>query len=79
MYVGVHEAKSTLSRLLARVEAGEEVVIARSGRPIARLVPIARDEPHRRPGTWAGQLHIGADFDDPLPEEELAGWRGEPT
>jgi len=43
------------------------------------LVPIARDEPHRRPGTWAGQLRIGADFDDPLPEEELAGWRGEPT
>jgi len=41
MYVNVHEAKSSLSRLLARVEAGEEVVIARAGRPVARLVPVA--------------------------------------
>jgi len=77
MYVGVHEAKTTLSRLLARVEAGEEVVISRSGRPVARLVPVTHDVPRRRPGTWAGQVHIGADFDDPLPEDELAAWRGD--
>lgn len=77
MYVGVHEAKTTLSRLLARVEAGEEIVIARSGRPVARLVPIDRPVPQRRPGSWAGRVRIGADFDDPLPEEELASWRGE--
>lgn len=79
MYVGVHEAKTTLSRLLTRVEAGEEVVISRSGRPVARLVPVTRDAPQRRPGTWAGQVRIGADFDDPLPDEELAAWGGERT
>lgn len=77
MYVGVHEAKTTLSRLLARVEAGEEIVIARGGVPVARLVPVARDVPQRQPGSWAGRVRIGADFDDPLPPAELAAWHGE--
>lgn len=77
MYVGVHEAKSTLSRLLARVEAGEEVVIARSGHPVARLVPIEREAAHRRPGSWAGRVRLGPDFDDPLPADEQDAWRGE--
>lgn len=77
MIVGVHEAKTTLSRLLARVEAGEEIVIARSGRPVARLVPVTPEVPQRRPGSWAGQVRIGADFDAPLPEADMAAWRGE--
>jgi len=77
MYVGVHEAKTTLSRLLVRVEAGEEIVISRSGRPVARLVPVTPSVPRRRPGTWAGRVRVGADFDDPLPEAELAAWRGD--
>lgn len=77
MYVGVHEAKSTLSRLLVRVEAGEEIVIARGGRPVARLVPLSDEPPRRRPGSWAGLVRIAADFDDPLPDEDLAAWRGE--
>lgn len=74
MYVGVHEAKTTLSRLLARVERGEEIVLTRSGRPVARLVPVQEGRPHRQPGTWADRVRIGADFDDPLPEEIAAAW-----
>ena len=64
----MHEAKTHLSRLLERVEAGEEVVIARAGHPIARLVPL---EPKRAkvPGRLRGAIKVGRDFDAPLPEE----------
>ena len=72
--VNVHEAKTHLSRLLQRVEAGEEVLIARDGEPIARLVPLAKVLP-RQPGRLKGQIVIGADFDAPLPDEL---WVGEP-
>lgn len=74
MQVGVHEAKTTLSRLLTRVEAGEEIVIARSGRPVARLIPVENTGAQRRPGTWAGQVTMSDDFDDPLPPEDLSAW-----
>jgi prevent-host-death family protein len=61
--VNIHEAKTHLSRLVERVEAGEEVVIARAGRPVARLVPFrARTRP-RTPGLWRGQVKLAADFD----------------
>ena len=70
--VNVHDAKTHLSRLLERVEAGEEITLARAGRPIARLVPFrARGEP-RKPGIWRGKVVIGPDFDDPLPEFDEA-------
>jgi prevent-host-death family protein len=74
--VNVHEAKTTLSRLLAQVEAGEEVTIARRGRPVARLVPY---EPHgrRQPDVLKGKVVIPDSFFDPLPEEELKAWEGE--
>jgi prevent-host-death family protein len=62
--VNVHEAKTHLSRILERVEAGEEVVIARAGRPVARLVPYARRTEPRPLGLWKGQVVIGPDFDD---------------
>jgi prevent-host-death family protein len=66
--VNIHEAKTHLSRLVERVEAGEEIVIARAGRPIARLVPYrARTKP-RAPGLWRGQGWIADDFDAPIPE-----------
>ena len=66
--VNIHEAKTHLSRLVERVEAGEEIVIARAGRPIARLVPYrARTKP-RTPGLWRGQGWIAEDFDAPIPE-----------
>lgn len=68
--VGVHEAKTNLSELLRRVSAGEEVVIARRGEPIARLVPVA--PPTRRTlGEDAGIYEVPDDFDGPLPGDVL--------
>lgn len=72
--VNVHEAKTHLSRLLARVERGEEVVISRSGKPVARLVPIAAPPGPRVLGADKGQLVIADDFDDPLPADLLAAF-----
>ena len=70
--INIHDAKTHLSRLVERVEAGEEITLARAGRPVARLVPYrARREP-RRPGLWKGRVLIGPDFDEPLPEFERA-------
>jgi len=63
--VNIHEAKTHLSRLIERVEAGEEVVIARAGRPVARLIPYRRRTQLRQPGLWRGQVQLGRDFDDP--------------
>ena len=74
--ITVQQAKTDLSRLLDRVAAGEEVVIARDGRPVARLVPLAAPKP-RVPGAWK-HLTPPPDsfFFDPLPEEELRMWEG---
>ena len=66
--VNIHEAKTHLSRLVERVEAGEEIVIARAGRPIARLVPYRARTMPRTPGLWRGQGWIAEDFDAPIPE-----------
>ncbi|MEO8570075.1 MAG: type II toxin-antitoxin system Phd/YefM family antitoxin [Chloroflexota bacterium] len=69
--VNIHEAKTHLSRLVERVEAGEEVVIARAGRPVARLVPFtARTQP-RIPGLWRGRVRLASDFD--RTDEEILG------
>lgn len=74
--VNVHQAKTQLSRLLARVEAGEEVVIARRGEPVARLVSC-RPAGKRRPDVLKGKLAVpDSFFFDPLPEEELKRWEG---
>ena len=70
--INVHEAKTHLSRLLERVEAGEEITLARAGRPVARLVPYNARQVPRKPGIWKGQVVIGPDFDDPLPEFDEA-------
>jgi prevent-host-death family protein len=72
--VNVHEAKTHLSRLLARVESGEEILISRAGHPIARLVPARRTRGRRRPGRFAGKGWIAEDFNAPLPPEVLAGF-----
>jgi prevent-host-death family protein len=66
--VNVHDAKTHFSRLLARVESGEEIVIGRAGVPVARLVPYQRRTEPRKPGGWAGRIHIADDFDE-LPED----------
>jgi prevent-host-death family protein len=69
--VNIHEAKTQLSRLLARVAAGEEVIIARSGEPVARIVPI-ESPPHERVlGLDAGRVLISDDFDAPLDPETM--------
>jgi prevent-host-death family protein len=65
--VNVHEAKTHLSRLLSRVEAGESVTIARAGRPVAKLVPVAKARRRRAPGRDVGRGRIAEDFDAPLP------------
>lgn len=64
MVVNMHEAKTHLSRLVDRARAGEEIVIGRAGRPVARLVPYAERGPVRAPGALAGQLWVADDFDD---------------
>lgn len=69
MTVNIHEAKTHLSKLIRRVLAGEEIVIAKSGRPVAKLVPVKTELARRTPGTAKGSLRIAEDFDAPLPEE----------
>ena len=73
--VNVHRAKTELSRLLARVEAGEEVMIARRGQPVARLV-ACKAPVKRQPDVLKGKIVVPDTFFDPLPEEELAAWEG---
>lgn len=75
MLVNMHEAKSSLSRLVAAVEAGDEVIIARNGKPAARLVPIQTGG--FRFGALAHLVDAVPDFDEPMDEEELALWEGE--
>ena len=67
--VNLQEAEAQFSRLLGLVEAGEEVVIARAGRPVAKLVRVERKPVNRVPGTWKGAIRIAEDFDDEMPEE----------
>ncbi|MFN2465210.1 MAG: type II toxin-antitoxin system Phd/YefM family antitoxin [Candidatus Dormibacteria bacterium] len=74
--INVHEAKTHLSRLLQRVEAGEEIVIGRAGVPVARLVPVGPQRGRRKPGGWRGKVRIAPDFDE-LPESIMRAFHGE--
>ena len=75
--VNVHQAKTHLSKLIQRVINGEEVVIARSGKPVARLAPIhIRGKSPRKPGSAKGQVLIREDFDAPLPDELARAFTG---
>jgi len=69
--ISVHEAKTHLSRWLVRVAGGEEVIISKSGRPIAKLVPLGTRPQQREPGGDEGKVWISNDFDAPLPEVVL--------
>ena len=71
--VNVHEAKTHLSRLLERVQAGEEIIIAKSGQPCARLAPLQDSPPKRKAGTLKGLVEIDDAFFEALPP----GWNGE--
>jgi prevent-host-death family protein len=69
--VNLYEAKTKLSQLVERAAAGEEIIIAKAGRPLARLVPLAKRTTPRPLGLYAGQVRVGPDFEDPLPERFL--------
>ena len=72
--VTIHVAKTTLSQLLARVEAGEEIVLARGKHPIARLVPFHPAPARRQFGALRGLISTGPEFFEPLPESDLGAW-----
>ena len=74
--VNIHEAKTHLSRLVEEVAAGKEVIIAKAGKPMARLVPLEVAPKKRRLGLFKGQLNVPDDFDAPLPEDVLASFEG---
>jgi prevent-host-death family protein len=76
LIVNVHAAKTQLSRLLQRAARGEEIIIARAGRPPARLVPLAAPSKRRRPNLLRGRIRIARDFDAPLPEGVLRSFEG---
>ncbi len=72
--VTIHAAKTNLAKLLARVEAGEEIIIARGDTPIARLTPIHPPPPKRRFGALKGIVSVAPEFFEPMTEAELAEW-----
>jgi prevent-host-death family protein len=74
--VTIHKAKTQLSKLLERVERGEEVIIARGKMPVARLVPYLSEQPKRGFGSMKGKVWLDESFWEPLPEEELKPWEG---
>lgn len=74
--VNIYDAKTGLSKLIARVEGGEQITISRNGRPVARLIPYRAQKPQRAPGVWRGRVTIRPDFDE-LSAAEQAEWFGE--
>lgn len=75
--VNLYEAKTRLSELVDRAGAGEEIVIAKAGRPVARLMPLPAKPRSRAPGRWRGRVKIAPDFDAPLPADLLGDFEGE--
>ena len=76
MEVSVYAAKTHLSRLLDRAARGEEIVITRNGKPVARLAPVEQRRAPRKLGALRGKIRVAADFDAPLPKEILALFEG---
>ena len=74
--MNIHEAKTHLSQLLQRVMAGEEIILAKAEKPVARLVPFTDQPVQRLPGSAQGQIWIAPDFDAPLPDDLLAAFEG---
>jgi prevent-host-death family protein len=72
LVVNVHDAKTHFSKLLEQAHAGQEIIVAKAGKPYARLVPLAGEPPRRRPGRLPGRLGDG--FFEPLPADELDAW-----
>jgi prevent-host-death family protein len=76
MKVNIYEAKSHLSELVDKANDNEEIIIARNGRPVARLVKFVQESSRRRLGLLAGRVRVSDDFDAPLPDELLAAFEG---
>lgn len=74
--LNLYEAKTALSELVDRAAAGEEIVLAKAGRPLAKLVPVDHRHERRKPGGWQGLVRIAGDFDAPLPTEILDAFDG---
>jgi len=74
--VNIHEAKTHLSRLVEEASAGDEVIIAKAGKPVARLVPVKKVQRRRKLGVLAGKFTVPPDFDAPLPDEVIAEFEG---
>jgi prevent-host-death family protein len=74
--VNLYEAKTSLSRLVERAAAGEEIIIAKAGKPKARLMPLVGKAEARQPGGWEGKVWVAEDFDEPLPDDILASFEG---
>ena len=74
--VNIHEAKTQLSRLIELTQTGQEFIIAKAGKPVARLTPIERGKPPRRLGLLDGQIRVPDDFNAPLPETVLDAFEG---
>jgi prevent-host-death family protein len=72
--VTIHQAKTNLSRLIERASQGEEIIIARGSKPVARLIPVEAVKGKRQPGSLKGKLEIGPEFFEPLTEDELKYW-----
>ena len=72
----LYEAKTHLSHLIDRVAKGEEILIAKSGIPLAKLVPLPKSKAKRKPGGWEGKIHISDDFDAPLPDNIQSAFEG---
>ncbi|WP_427312137.1 type II toxin-antitoxin system Phd/YefM family antitoxin [Cupriavidus sp. H39] len=74
--VNIHDAKTNFSRLVDAASAGEEIIIAKAGKPAARLVPIESDKVARRFGVLKGKIRVADDFDVPLPDDVIAEFEG---
>lgn len=74
--INIHAAKTQLSRLVDAAAAGEEIIIAKSGKPVARLGPLVEAQRKRRLGVLAGKLRVPEDFDAPLPDELIEAFEG---
>jgi prevent-host-death family protein len=72
----LYEAKTSLSRLVDRAAAGEEIILSKAGKPMAKLVPFQKSSQPRQPGGWEGKVRISDDFDAPLPPEIQAAFEG---
>jgi prevent-host-death family protein len=77
--MSIYEAKTHFSRLVARAEAGEETVVTRHGRPVARIAPLQEPPRKRIFGLWKGRFEVPDDFNDPMTEEELSLWYDGPV